>query len=317
VALDPFQRIIAVHWGGFALLEITYTGSFPFEFSVDVTQTDKSYSVGDVIAKAGINDAPLILVRCNEPNPIGSEPGGYAIKDLFGEAVLVVHPPITVERVVLPEDQIVIAQANYDAAVAGFNAAQLREYNRVLPLQAAALTAFLALHPEAAVFRGVTDLRGWFSDPPGGWLDRSITFFPPPYISLDGAKPVGPHEIFTFPGYETFGSIQGVMLGENLPPFSTAQAFGRYPTYENRNRDTFIINTGKLGAQVVDIAMQSLNDQPIELVYLSGGGIYSAAAKRQVITNAENPTRTVKLVSGSGKVVGAVIARFDRGGFVV
>lgn len=312
----PFQRIIGVHWGGFALLQITYTGTFPFGFSADTTQTDKSYSADEVINKVGVDaDAPLIKVSFNEPNPIGTEPSGQAIANLFGEAVLVVHPPITVQRVVLPEDQMAIAQANYDNAIAGFNAAQLTEYNRVLPLQAAALSDFLALHSDAAVFRGVTDLREFLSEPPGGWGERSITFFPPPYISRDGAKPVGPHDTFTHPGYATFATIQGVMLGENLPPFSAAQVFGRYPTYADRCRDTYIIDTGKLGTETVDITIVQPNDQPVELVFVRGGGIYTAAAKRQVTTNAEEPVRTVKLVSAVG-APGAVIARLNGMGFV-
>jgi hypothetical protein len=312
VRLDPFQRIIAVHWGGFALLDITYTGGFPFGFSAETTQTVKSYSVGEIIAKTGVDaEAPLILVRLNEPNPIGMEPSGYAIKNLFGEAVLPVHPPITVEGPD-PFD----AQASYDAAIANFNAAMLAEYNRVLPLQAAALSAFLGLHPDAAVFRNVTDLREFLPEPAMGWGERSIVFLPIPWISIEGAAPQGKTETFTFPGYNTFGTRQGVVV-QNLPPFSTAQVFGRYPTYADRNRDTYIIDTGKLGAATVDITLVAPNDQPVELVFLSGGGVYSAAAKRQVLHTVETATRTVRFVSGAGKAPGAVIARFDRAGFVV
>ena len=311
------ERIVEVHFGSFAILEIDYPSDFDYGFSIDPTVTEKHYNVGEVITKKGVDPGPpIIAIRFNEPNPVltGSALSGFTFKGIFAESHLLVHPAVTVVEAVerwRSEDQ-----ARIDANIAAFNAIQLAGYNLSLAAQPAAIEAFLTLHPEAEIFRNVTDLRGFVDPAPTGTV--SFEYTPEPWFSAGGNSFYNPdgNRIFTFPAYETWHNV----LGAFFPPWLSGIAWGKYPNYANqdRSRDSYVIDVSKLAGRTIGVqlfAQTSHINSNVDFTFITQTGELTAAAKRVVTPGNPSAVTTAKTASARSPV-GTVIASFDRSGFI-
>lgn len=351
-----------VHWGGFALVELTYGQNFDWDFLIETkadptatppvlaippveinqTHTVKSFKVGDVIDRSPENttdDRPIILIRFDDTNSIEEDSSitGFTYQPLFGERVpLQLLPPV---EVVDPVERWRIEdQANIDRAIASYNAAITAADAAIdyASIQADAIAAFMAAHPNGEVLRNQTDLREiGFSEPPGGWGIISFNWLPLPWFTaatLGGLYNPGGYQTFSYPGWQ-FNYPRSITGFPPLLPPLVGGAYGKYPNIgtERRFRDCYAINLSKLGNRIVSIRLIQKTDNTnasVEIDFFSGGGTWSAADKRTVVSS--NPltppsvppldpvshlTKTTQFVNGKDEL-NKVLIKFDRHGFV-
>jgi hypothetical protein len=352
-------KLKEVHWGGFALVELTYPQNFDWDFLIETkgddaavppviaippadiieTQTIGTFKIGDVIDRSGVDiDTPIIRIKFDESNPIdeSSSITGFSYQPLFGEwPPLQLFPPV---EVIDPIERFRIEdQANVDAAIAAYNAAEETRFNAPHDtLQADIITNFLTSHPNGEILRNITDFREInVPEPPGGWGTISFLWLPLPWqtaATLGGLYSPEGYQTFSYPGWQFNYPRSVTGFPPFLPPL-VGSAYGKYPNIgtENRFRDCYAINISKLHDRIVSIRLfqQTFNtDSSIEINFFSGGGSWSAATKRTVVSSSplsppsvpplDPVSHMVKATQfADGKdTIGKVICKFDRHGFV-
>jgi hypothetical protein len=335
---DPFQRIVGVQWGNYAILEINFPRDAGYDFytanadlpptELTPTHTPDQYDALQIIAKKGEpgSEAPIIEIRFTEPNPISetSEISEFIYEGIFAESVLVLHPHVEVVDPV--ERWRVVDQADWDLFVALFNINASANYAHELGLQIAAIDAFAMLHPDAEITRNVTDLSVFVDMPAGGWGTVSVGYLPVPWFSNGGSRSAlynpGGFSTFTFPGNLAYSYPIG-----GTPPFQPVPrgfAVGKYPARadQSRSRDSFIIDLSRLTklAKPVEIRLAARTghiNSAIEFKWFAHGGNFTAAKKRTVTFSSppEEVIKTTRAADAKSKL-GTVLVRFDQHGFI-
>lgn len=350
-----------VHWGGFALFELTYPDDFNWFFLIETpadptavppviavppveinqTHTVKSFKVGDVIDRSPENttdDRPIILIRFDEPNPIDEDSTitGFTYQPLFSE-----WPPLqlfpSVEVIDSVERWRIEDQANVDSFIAAYNVTEQARFDTPHEsLQADIIATFLAAHPDGEILRNVTDAREInISEPPGGWGVIDIPYLPLPWLTaatVAGIYTPGGPQVFSYPGWQFNYPHSITGFPPFLPPL-VGGVYGKYPNIgtQRRLRDCYAINLSKLGNRIVSLKIDgqtSNTNSSVQLDFFTGGGTWSAATKRTVVSsNALSPPSVPPLDPVSHLVkttqfanakdpLDKVFVKFDRHGFV-
>jgi hypothetical protein len=310
-------KLKEVHWGGFAVLELTYPQNFDWDFLIETkddptatppvvaippafiaeTETADTFKVNDVINRAGVDpDVPIIRIKFDENNPISEEsaPSGFTYQNLFAEwAPLQLFPPV---EVIDPIERFRIEdQATVDAFIEAYNATETAraDDSTHVSLQADIISNFLSVHPDGTILRNVTDFRDVeVPEPDGGWGTISISYLPLPWQTTGSVfalfSPDG-YQTFSYPGWQ-FNYPHSITGFPPFLPVLVGSAYGKYPNIrtEERFRDCYAVNLSKLGNRIVSIRLfqQTANtNSAVQINFFTGGGTWSAAEKRTVISS--------------------------------